>query len=653
MRQAIKRTFTLILFCTAPLLLAQYQTDLPKWAEDVLRRESEFPQPAKDADIWRLLDHTLISVAVNGEVHIQRRVVQKVLTESGTHMASLFQVQGKSKSTDIKRLKGWHRRPSGKVDIRDRADTWSLVEADPNRITQDETTTTTLQNVGPGSVVAFESRETSPSLFSKDIVFVMEAFPIAERIVEINGAGGTITPVHFETWQLDATRQKNRLIVRGTPALRYERLTADTGFYRPYVLIGWHHSQHDTQLKDWTAFGSWYNQTFNSAAGLSGEAKPLADIEVLAETYREQQEALSYRQRYLDPDRGWIPAAGTEVMRRKYGDCKDMVACLSYSAERRQITVLPTLTMIQRDFYPLPNMPVSPYYFNHLIAAVPLEQSLGLPAEVIVDKQRYLLVDPTAKGTPLGHLPADYRDRQVLICRPEGGVWVAVPDAAAEEAEVDIKVIARLDKYLTLGGTLLITSQGNALGLRSSTAPHFSDLIANRIRRGLDLPGSVTMKVITLDRSEPGVVKVTCQVSWPSFLRHDIDGYRLPTNIVSLTLDQLEERAYTRQQAICLPARPTVTWRLSLKTPQPLEPSSNDQTWGDATRAFSWKASGGDMLKLEFSRSGNKRIFGKSDIPAGLAYWETYRANYNRFFHAATLLSKRSDAKDANPSGRP
>lgn len=653
MRHMIKLNAALILLFSAPVLFAQYQKDLPNWAEDILSREGEFPPPAKDAEMWRLLDHTLATIDAKGRVTIQRRVVQKVLKESGTNMASFFMVQGQSDSTRVKRLKGWHRKSSGEIDKRDRTEVWSRTDTDPTRITQDETTMTALMNVGPGSVVAFESKETSPSLFPQDIVFMMEPFPIAERIVEVKGPGGTIIPVHFEQWQFEARSQSNRLVIHNTPALRPERLTANAGFYRPYMLINWQKNQEGPQLSDWTRFGAWYHQTFKAAAGLQGETKPLAAVTGLAETYREQQEALSYRQRYLDPDRGWIPATGTEVLRRKYGDCKDMVACLSYSAAQRQITVLPTLTMIQRDFYPTPSMPISPYYFNHLIAAVPLEQSLGLPAEVAVGNQRYLLVDPTAKGTPLGSLPADYHNRQVLICHPDGGIWVQVPDAAAEEAKVDVKVMARLDKHLTLGGTLMITSHGNALGLRSSTAAHFSDLVANRIRRGLALPGSATMKVIALDRSEPGLVKATCQISWPSFLRHDIDGYRLPTSILPLTLDQLEEQARTRQQPICLPERNRVTWRLSLKTPQPLTPSSDTYTWGDATRAFTWKASGGDMLTLEYSRSGNKRIFGKSEIAAGLAYWETYRANYNQFFHAATLLSESSGQETTNASGTP
>lgn len=516
---------------------------------------------------------------------------------------------------------------------------WTVSQAELNKLTHEATTLAQFEKVGRGSVVVFESKEQRETMFGHDVVFLLGDFPIAQRSVEVRLPGAALIPVNFESWQIDHSLTASRLQAKATPGIQREWMTADSGYYLPYLLVNYDAGdENQAPLTDWVAFGRWYNGRFHSASGASATGKPMTAPDQLAATYADQQKTVSYRQRYLTPGRGWIPAEGAAVQRRKYGDCKDMVACLTVSAAEKQVAVYPTLTMISGDYYPHAEVPVSPFTFNHLIAAIPLQQSMGLAAEVTIGEQRFLLVDPTDKGTPFGSLPADYRGRQVLVCLPSGGAWVAVPDSALEQESLDVKIVGRLDQHFTLGGSMIITSHGNALGLRTTSGNHHTEEVEWLIRRGLNLPGAAKITIVTIDRANPAVVKTTCQISWPSFLRHDADGYRLPAGIVPASKPQLEDRGRIRQQAVRVPSQTAITWNLSLKTPRALVPGQTEQTWTDNTRSFTWKASGGNALTIEYHQTGQKRMFPKQELQAGIDYWENYRRNYNPFYLTATLF---------------
>lgn len=636
---SLKTPLWLLLLFLPTGLFGQFGAALPDWAEDVLAQADQLPQPPANADMWRLLDETIMMPDDKGRILVQRRVVQQVLTEAGVDSAATYAVDGDAQVTKIKRLKGWHRNSAGKVAKLDRNRVWTVSQAELSKLTHEATTLAQFEKVGRGSVVVFESKEQRETLFGHDVVFLLGDFPIAQRTVEVRLPGAELIPVNFESWQIDHSVSASRLLAKATPGIQREWMTADTGYYLPYLLVNYE-SEDETRapFTDWTAFGGWYNKRFHAATGASGAAKPMANLAQIAAAYAAQQKNVSYRQRYLTPGRGWIPAEGAAVQRRKYGDCKDMVSCLSVSAAEQQVAVYPTLTMISSDYYPKPESPVSPFSFNHLIAAIPLQQSLGLAAEVTIGDRVFLLVDPTDKGTPLGSLPAEYRGRQVLVCLPQGGAWATVPDTALEQETLDVKIVGRLDQHYTLAGSMIVTSHGNALGLRTTTGTHHTEEVEWLIRKGLSLPGAAKLTIMNIDRANPAVVQTTCQISWPSFLRHDDDGYRLPAGIVPASKAQLEDRGRERQQPVRVPSQTAVTWQLSLQSPRALEPGLAEQTWSDNTRSFAWKASGGKSLTIEYHQAGQKRMFPKQELQAGIDYWENYRRNYNPFYLNATLF---------------
>lgn len=644
MRPSLKTLTLLLVFHSATSALAQFRTTLPDWAESALAQAG---QPPADADMWRLLDETLMLPDRAGRVLVQRRVVQQVFTEAGIERAATFAVDNRLQASKQHRVQGWHRAGNGGVAKLERDKIWSLSLANDNQFSHQAVTTARFDRVGQGSVVVFESTETRDSMFAHDLILVPRDFPIAKRVVDIRLPGAALVAVNFTEWSVDSTLQGGRITIHNTPAMREEPMSSDDLFALPYLSVRYQDGDNDAApLNDWAAFGRWYNRRFRAAAALPDAGKPLDALARLTATLDRQQQTVSYRQRYLSPHRGWLPAAGSLVAKRKYGDCKDMTACLAFLAGEQQISVQPTLARVHRDVNPGPDTPVSPFAFNHLIAAVPLQQSLGLPAEVLVDDQPYLLVDPTAKGTAPGYLPAEYRGRRVLVCLAQAGHWVAVPEKALEPAAVRVTVIARLDALFTLGGTMVITSRGNALGLRYTLGDHHSDRVERLIRKGLNLPSFAELTLVAVDRTDPSQVTTTCQVSWPSFLRHDDDGYRLPHCIVPTGYTALNEPGPPRQQPIRIPSQTPITWDLSLQAPRALTPGQTTAAWRDATRSFAWQASGGLTLSITYQQQGQSRLFTRDSLQAGIDDWENFRNNYIPFFLTATLFHEVRPAND-------
>ncbi|CAM2006099.1 hypothetical protein [Acanthopleuribacter pedis] len=638
----MRSLFSLLCLITlfAPPAWAQLGSGLPDWAKTALA-EKEGVAPPEKADLWRLLDETIISPDNKGRITVQRRVVQKVITEHGVDLASIFVIDGDPNTTKVKRLKGWHQNSRGKITKLDKANVFTVSQAQINRVSHDASTAAYFEKVGRNSIIVFESKERRTEVFNQDLVFMLSNFPIAKRVIDVRLTGAQLQPVNFDSWQLTYQQEGTRLVAKHLPEIQREWMTADSGYFFPYLIINHRQgTEFDVTFDTWSSLGSWYYRTFAQSASFQEGGEAIDNITQLAGIFERQQKDISYRQRYLTPGRGWVPASGGDVQRRKYGDCKDMVACLGFEATKQKIAVYPALATIIRDYYPDETKPVSPFAFNHVIAAVPLKQSLGLAAEVMVDNQLMLLVDPTSKGTPLGYLPADYRGRQVFLCNKEGGAWIEIPEKALEKRAIKVQVFGRLDQHHTLGGSLIISSRGNALGLRMLPDNRDPEDVEWLVRRGLDIPGTAVLTINHVAPGEPGEIQVTCQVMWPSFLRHDVHGFRLPGTIVPHTRLQIEDRGKERQQAIRIAPQVATSWVMSLSTVRPMAPGAEATEWSDDTRRFAWKASGGKTLKVEYHRAGKKRLFPKSDLQAGIDYWEGYRENYNAFYLTDTLFQE-------------
>ena len=179
---------------------------------------------------------------------------------------------------------------------------------------------------------------------------------------------------------------------------------------------------------------------------------------------------ITYKMVYLTPDRGWVPEVAEEVFRKRYGDCKDMASLFIAASRSVGFEAFPVLARIFEGRISVDD-PVGPQAFNHVIAAVRLPNSLGLPAEVETPRGRFLLVDPTDAFTSLGRMAEAHRGRRVMLCLPEGAQWVVVPTSAIVAPGLTTRLEGRLEAGGRLKGHLTIQETGNSVGIRRYRSP--------------------------------------------------------------------------------------------------------------------------------------------------------------------------------------
>ncbi|CAM2063927.1 DUF3857 domain-containing protein [Sulfidibacter corallicola] len=627
----------LVLVASLQPAKAQFRS-LPDWADAALR-ETASAQPPEDADMWRLLDETVIEETRRGHLVIRRRIVQRVLRERAVDYASVFWIDGDTESTKVKRLRGWHRAASGKINTLDKGNVITVGVADSEYLSNENVTLAMLEKVGPGSIVVFESKEERRSFFPQDLVFPVSSYPIAKRVIHANIAGASLRPVAFEEWGLQHRIEGNRLMMSSVPGIKSEPLAPSLGESLPHVFILFPSGDgQSAPMESWDAFAAWYHRSFGAAVGAGQAGEPIADEAALRKVHEELVERLTYKQRYLSLSRSWIPAAGKDVERRAYGDCKDMVGCLMYRAGLSKIPVLPALATIESDRYPNAGSLVSPFHFNHVIAAIPLQKSLGLAAEVEADGQRFLLVDPTSKNTTFGFLPDVFRGRNVMVCLPDRALWLAVPDTGLESEGLKVQLTGSLDAEMTLTGKLQVSESGDAIGLRRAYRAGALRDCEWAVRQHFDLPAVVDLVLSEHKASGGAEIQLVFEVMWPSFLRRDADGFRLPWAVTTSTRGHLHEPDRERAMPILLPGIIPTQWQVTLDSQVALQPGVPDWDWSSDYHQLAWKAEGGNRLSISFQKEGQKKLFAKNDLKQGLDYWANYRDSFNRFWVNGMLL---------------
>ncbi len=630
------KTFYLFIICIfVPNLSAQNFSKLPGWAKTALEGV-DLKAPPENTKVWRILDETQITMLKNGKLEQERRVLQYVVKEAGAEDGSFFFLDGDERGVKIKRLKGWNLRPSGKLSKLEKENIVALGSSDSERLTTDTVTIAALEGVTKGSIVAFETREIHETFFPVRSLQLNSSFPIKKRIFRLTSekqeAQFKIIPINLDKWGIDYQKGSNILVINNIPGSEGEILQPNFWDPFPRVIVGFEIGDND-RLKTWDHLAKWYYDLFSNSSGVvQNVAMPLESKEDLVPLYTYFNDKISYRQRYLSSARGWTPASGTDVERRAYGDCKDMVACLAWRLNKQKATVYPVLANIGSGARTNEADPPAPV-FNHLIAAILIKESLGFPAEVEAGGKLYLLFDPTAKYTRPGYLPGHYRDKNLMIATPEGARWIKAPDTGLEEEALEMQILGRLDKNYTLGGTITLTESGDASFFRSLAKSGNTRDLEWSFRRKFDLPGVVDLTLM----GQPEIddqqrLKLTYQIRWPSFLRRDAGGLRLPFSIVGYNKRRLVTAGKQRIQPIAISSQPKTTWILAISPSTSLWPGRDKLQWKDEYKSFSWEAEGGKMLKITYTSEGKDALWAKSDISKGMTYWDTYRSKFNEFW---------------------
>ncbi|HKQ96740.1 MAG TPA: DUF3857 domain-containing transglutaminase family protein, partial [Candidatus Polarisedimenticolia bacterium] len=204
---------------------------------------------------------------------------------------------------------------------------------------------------------------------------------------------------------------------------------------------------------------------------------------------------------------GWQPHPNADVLRHRYGDCKDKATLLI--AMLRAVDLTGYMVSIRTRDAGLVDRDIPSLSFNHAIVAVPNDTG-------------YLFLDPTDPDTAYGDLPWGDQGVSVLVVKEGGGLdLIETPLMAPDRNRRHRKVVAAVTPSGDLEGTYVVEAWGQrrrqlADLLRAGErekADTLEDLVA------LLCPGAVMLgHEVTAPKKPDDPIRVTVQFQVPRFV---------------------------------------------------------------------------------------------------------------------------------------
>lgn len=649
------------------LMLAAYQPlaargsgKLPDWANTAIQNAEAGPVP-QDADRWVILDRTEFAYVGDGEIRTQRFRVIKVLTDRGTDAGTFVLMGLGGDASKVKKLKGWNLRPNGEMERLDSDNVVAIEKpGDSNGVDNSRLTGATLDRVVKGSYVVFQSLQSfrNPegpcgivSVIEEDPIFRWE-FTAARHegwFTNLSNVGVAMDVRHFQPWLPSAKILPDQEVSadqvpaapkneRQTPWFWNSLPRVQIRFLDPALSIS-------PDLRTWDGLASWIENSYAQHAGSTSLPETLAshDLAGLEAISAWMSRELVYKQVYLTPERGFLPLDASDVVRRRYGDCKDLSSCFLAASRGAGFKAYPVLARIGEGRIEA-DEPVFPGAFNHVISAIRLEKSMGLPAEVETPSGRFLLVDPTARFTPLGYLPGAHRGGRVMICVAQKGIWVTIPDSAIEPSLLKVKLDATVEAGGSLAGKVSLEETGNADGLRSAvltmTSKDLSDFLLNSL---LALPADGHLEIVRhndpLDLTKP--LRIDLKVVHPRGMvsstgEADLD----PLGVFRVQPGVIQPPGQARKYPVEEDASNSLEVEAEILFPGHVQPLLSEKALTGPFRDLSWSAKAenkgpGSLVTLSMSSHRKRAYFGFGEQEKGVVAWSKYRKESRAFLDDA------------------
>jgi hypothetical protein len=443
----------------------------PDWLQ-VAARDQLPKYPEKTVAVM-LRNDQIATVKNNGEVTTVYRRAYRILRPEGRDFG-VVQIFFDSE-TRITSVKGWSIPAAGggyEVGEKDSVDT---ILFSGNLYDDDRQKVLRIPASEPGAVIGYEYEQRRRTAILQDQWMFQQPIPVRQARFELHLPGGWETrefwanhpaaPLQPGGANQRAWELKDIPAIEQEPAMPAWQATAGR------LLLSFVAPNGGSSLKSWAEVGQWYTQLSADrrqstpdlrqkvAELTAGAPDSLAKIRALAGFVQREV-------RYVAVEigiGGYQPHPAQEILRNRYGDCKDKATLLSAMLSEIGVASYYVLINTRRGVV-MPEFP-SPLAFNHAILAIRLPADApqdGLYSSLAHPQMgRLLFFDPTNPYIQLGHLPSELHANYGLLVGNSGGDLTKLPLAPAS-----VNVLQRTAKLqLTSDGTL----RGNVQETRSGT----------------------------------------------------------------------------------------------------------------------------------------------------------------------------------------
>jgi transglutaminase-like putative cysteine protease len=204
-------------------------------------------------------------------------------------------------------------------------------------------------------------------------------------------------------------------------------------------------------FNSWSEIGKWFYEITEDKKKKSEELKSI--VEKLIENKKSEEEKIIALYNYVCSNiryvglemgiHGYKPHSPEEVLKAKYGDCKDkanlLKKMLEFAGIKSYLSLINTESNIEKDI-PFPGQ------FNHAIIAIATGNS-------------YIFLDPTSEVMKYPHIPPSEQGKYTLICKEEPQL-LKTPVFSPKENTRRREIEATIDENGNLKGKVKIVPSG-------------------------------------------------------------------------------------------------------------------------------------------------------------------------------------------------
>ena len=481
-RFAFPRLFAFILLAAVVAIpSASARAKAPDWLTAVASRPASLDYG--DAKYVVLLDESSIEVGRNGLLTERYRYAVRVLTQDGKS-AAIARAGYESGSEKVKSFQAWHLPAQGQPALYAKKDTIDTVPYSDGRDLYKESRLLLISasnDVAIGSVFGYESVIESRTIFSQSTWFFNTSMPVEESTVRYHVPPGW--SVRAQTFNHDAiapivSGDTYTWSLKSIPAVADDAGSPGVRDFVPWLGLDIVPSTADAAgcgfqplatWKDVSVFQTAYydppsipdDSIKARAAAVVGDARTTWEriTRLCREAQRINYIAIAIN---LNQAGGYTPRPAPRVLQCNYGDCKDKATLLRSLLLAQGITSYPVAVYSGAATFVRPEWP-SPFQFNHCILAIPVDDTVDVPAIVVHPTLgRLLIFDPTNEYLAPGWLPMEDLAGYALVLAGEKGALVAMPPLVNKNNHVKRTIAAQLAGDGTVSGHIREESFGLA-----------------------------------------------------------------------------------------------------------------------------------------------------------------------------------------------
>lgn len=462
-----------ILFALVAPVLPLASAAPPEWLQMAAREH--LSKYADETPAVVLRNEHITTVKNNGEVTTLYRRAYRILRPEGRRYG-VVRVYFDSE-TRVASLKGWSMPAAGASYETGEKEAVDTVLFTDNLYEDTRQKVLRIPAAEPGAVVGYEYEQRRRPSILQDHWFFQEEIPVRLARFEVRLPSGW---EYREYWANHATVQpqvagsgQSIFTITDIPPIKVEPAMPAWQATAGQLVIQYIGPNTTGSFKSWNDVGQWYSQLVTGRRDASPDlrqkaAELTAGLPGVSDKIRALAAFVQREVRYVAIEigiGGYQPHSAQDILKNRYGDCKDKATLLS--AMLKEIGVESYYVLINsRRGVVIPAFP-SPLVFDHAILAIRLSTSAadepGYASAVDHPQMgRLLFFDPTNPYVPLGHLPSILHSSYGLMVTPSGGELILLPLAPPSVNRVERT--ARLE--LRADGSL----QGSVVENRSGAA---------------------------------------------------------------------------------------------------------------------------------------------------------------------------------------